>query len=55
MNLQARKLTSHFGENENDYIRDQVINSCYSSKLHRTFLEKEGALTLDDLSRIVRL
>lgn len=43
-----------FGENENDYIGDQVIDKCYSSKLRRKFLEKEGALTLDDLLRIAR-
>ena len=32
----------------NDYIHDQVINKCYSRKLRKKFLEKEGALMLDD-------
>ena len=41
-------------KNKNDYIRDQVIDKCYSSKLRRKFLEKEGAITLDDLFRIAR-
>ena len=52
--LRQRAINCEFGENENDYIRDQVIDRCYSSKLLRKFLEKEGALTLDDLLRIAR-
>ena len=52
--LRQRAINCEFGENENDYIRDQVIDRCYSSKLRRKFLEKEGALTLDDLLRIAR-
>ena len=52
--LRQRAINCEFGENENDYIRDQVIDKCYSSKLRRKFLEKERTLTLDDLLRIAR-
>ena len=52
--LRQRAINCEFGGNEGDYIRDQVIDKCYLSKLRRKFLEKEGALTLDDLLRIVR-
>ena len=46
----------------NNLISDIVVlvftppppGKCYSSKLRRKFLEKEGALTLDDLLRIAR-
>ena len=50
--LRQRAINCEFGESENDYIRDQVIDKCYFSKLRRKFLEKEGALTLDDLLRL---
>ena len=52
--LRQRAASCEFGENEDDYIRDQVIDKCYSSKLRRKFLEKEGAATLEDLLRIAR-
>ena len=52
--LCQRAINCEFGGNEGDYIRDQVIDKCYSSKLRQKFLEKEGALTLDDLLRIAR-
>jgi len=52
--LRQRAINCQFGENENVYIRDRVIDKCYSSKLCRKFLEKEGDLTLDDLLRISR-
>ena len=52
--LHQRAINCEFGENENDHNRDQVVDKCYSSKLRRKFLEKEGALMLDDLLRIVR-
>ena len=29
--------------------RDQLIDKCYSAKLRRKFLEKEGSVTLNDL------
>ena len=52
--LHQRAINCEFGENKNNYICDQVIDKCYSSKLRRKFLEKEGALTLDDLLGIAR-
>ena len=52
--LRQRALTCEFGTNEDDYIRDQLIDRCYSSHLRRKFLEKEGTVTLDDLLRVAR-
>jgi len=52
--LRQRAISCEFGAGEDDYIRDQVIDKCYSNHLRRKFLEKEGALTLDDLLRIAR-
>ena len=52
--LRQRAATCEFGANEGDYIRDQLIDRCYSSHLRRKFLEKEGTVTLDDLLRIAR-
>lgn len=52
--LRQRAVSCEFGAGEDDYIRDQVIDKCYSNHLRRKFLEKEGALTLDDLLRIAR-
>ena len=52
--LRHRAATCEFGANEGDYIRDQLIDRCYSSHLRRKFLEKEGTVTLDDLLRIAR-
>ena len=46
--VNERSIHCELGENENDSIRDRVIDKCYSSKL------REGALTLDDLLRIER-
>ena len=52
--LRQRAMSCELGENANDYILDQVIDKCSSSNLRRKFLEKEGALTLDNLLRIAR-
>lgn len=52
--LCQRAVNCEFGESEKDYIRDQVIDKCYSSKLRWNFLEKEEALTFDDLLKIAR-
>ena len=49
-----RSVSCDFGEQENDYIRDQVIDKCCSSHTRRNFLEKEGTLTLEDLLRTAR-
>ena len=52
--LRQRSVSCDFGEQEDDYIRDQVIDKCCSSHMRRKFLEKEGTLTLEDLLRIAR-
>ena len=33
---------------------DQLIDKCYSAKLRRKFLEKDGSITLNDLLIIAR-
>ena len=52
--LRQRAATCEFGVNEDDYIRDQLIDKCYSSHLCWKFLEKEGTVSLDDLLRVAR-
>ena len=52
--LRQRAASCDFGDNEDDYIRDQVIDKCHSSVIRRKFLEKEGAVSLNDLLRIAR-
>jgi len=47
--LRQQAASCEFGEREDEYIRDQLIDKCYSGKLCRKFLEKEGSVTLDDL------
>ena len=47
--LRQGEATSDFGEREDENIRDQLIDKCYSGKLRRQFLEKEGGATLNDL------
>ena len=47
--LRQRAASCEFGEREDEYIRDQLIFKCYSAKLRRNFLEKEGSVTLKDL------
>ena len=37
------------GEREDEYIRDQLIDKCYSAKLRRKFLEKDDSVNLNDL------
>ena len=34
---------------------DQLIDKCYSAKLRRKFLEKDGSITLNDLLIIARV
>ena len=50
--LRRGAINCEFCGNEKYYVPDQVIEKCYSKELRRTFLEKEGTLSLDDLSRI---
>ena len=52
--LRQREASCDFGVLEDDYIRDQVIDKCYSSHLRRKFLEQEGSVTLDCLLKIAR-
>ena len=52
--FRQRSVSCDFGEQEDDYIRNQVIDKCCSSHMRRKFLEKEGTLTLEDLLRIAR-
>ena len=47
--LRQRAASCEFGEREDEYIRDQLIDKCYSAKLRRKFLEKEGSVALNDL------
>ena len=47
-------VSCDFGEQEDDYNRDQVMDKCCSSHMRRKFLEKERTLTLEDLLRIAR-
>ena len=52
--LRQQAATREFGVNEDDYIRYQLMDKCYSSHLRPKFLEKEGTVTLDDLLRVAR-
>lgn len=52
--LRQRAASCDFGEREDEYIRDQLIDKCYSAKLRRKFLEKQGSVTLNDLLVIAR-
>ena len=47
--LRQQATSCEFGDREDEYIRDQLIDKCYSAKLRRKFLEKEGSVTLNDL------
>ena len=52
--LCQRAATCEFGVNEDNYIRDQLIDKYYSSHLCRKFLEKGGTVTLDDLLQVAK-
>ena len=47
--LRQHTASCDFGEQEDEYIRDQSIDKCYSVKLRQKFLEKDGSAALDDL------
>ena len=47
--LRQGAATCDFGEREDEYIRDQLIDKYFSGKLRRKFLEKEGGATLNNL------
>ena len=52
--LKQRAASCDFGGREDEYIRDQLIDKCYSAKLRRKFLEKDGSVTLNDLLKTAR-
>ena len=47
--LKQRPASCDFGGREDEYIRAQLIDKCYSAKLRRNFIEKDGSVTLNDL------
>ena len=47
--LRQHTASCDFGEQEDEYIRDQLIDKRYSVKLRQKFLEKDGNAALDDL------
>ena len=47
--LKQRAASCDFGGREDEYIRDQLIDKCYSAKLRRKFIEKDDSVTLNDL------
>ena len=58
-----RQIAQEMGETVDQFVCrlrqraascDQVIDKCHSSVIRRKFLEKEGAVSLDDLLRIAR-
>ena len=44
--LRQRAVSCNFGVNEDDVLRDQIIDKCMSNELHRKLLESDN-LTLD--------
>ena len=52
--VRQRAASCDFGDNEDDYIHDQVIDKRHWSVIRRKFLEKEKAVSLNDLLRIAR-
>ena len=52
--FRQRAASCDFGVRGDDYIRDQVINKCYSSYLCRKFLEQEASVTLVCLLKVAR-
>ena len=52
--LRQRAASCDFGESQDDYICDQLIDKCYSSNLRRKFLEQDGPVTLDSLLKVGR-
>ena len=45
--LRQHTASCDFGEQEDEYIRDQLIDKCYSVKLRQKFLEKDGSAALE--------
>ena len=51
--LGQQDASFEFGDREDEYIRDQLIDKCYSAKLRRKFLEKGGSDLLVTASLLV--
>ena len=51
--LGEQDASCEFGDREDEYIRDQLIDKCYSAKLRRKFLEKGGSDLLVTASLLV--
>lgn len=49
-----RPVVSLARKNEDDYIRDQLIDKCFSNQLRRKFQENGGLVKLNDLLVIAR-
>ena len=52
--LKQQASNCDFRTQEDDYIRDQLIDKCHSNHLQRKFLEKTGLVKLEDLLVIAR-
>jgi hypothetical protein len=52
--LKTKAATCEFGDQEDEFIRDQVIDKCKSNRMRKKFLEKGSALTLDDMREMAR-
>ncbi len=50
--LKQKVLSCDFGESNDEFIRDQVIDKCHSIALHRKLLERGQTLTLKDFQEI---
>ena len=47
--LRQRAASCDFGDREDEYIRDLLIDKCYSAKMRGNVLEKDGSVILNDL------
>jgi hypothetical protein len=52
--LKTKSATCEFGYQEDEFIRDQVIDKCKSNRMRKKFLEKGSALTLEDMREMAR-
>ena len=52
--LRQRAVSCDFGAQQDEYIHDQLIDTCHSNYLRQKFLEKGGTVKLDDLLVIAR-
>ena len=52
--LKVKAATCEFGNKEDEFIRDQVIDKCVSNRMRKKFLEKGSDLTLESLREMAR-